>query len=730
MKGVFFRGDNVINKPIFIEIDKPIEIPIHSVQFDKNSRFINVYLLNNSLPLDVTRYTVTVAGVKPDGQEFFNECDKINSEEGLVRFEITEQMNVSTGIVNCEIKVYSDSEGVLTTKPFSIKVTRSLLKSDIESTGEFRALTEAISKVQGFDNKLVDLRNDTNEKFAQTNAQLSQIEDSKATKLEVDVERTRIDNIVKNEGTSVDDLELQDIRTDVFGKVHDSAGDAVREQVRKISSFAKVDKTKKLLDATFTPDYGCIIVSGDHALTTGVGTQNANTGYVELTEEVYMISIDGADFGAHPNLATFAFYDANKNYISGTNTSTVTSVPKGALYVAIGNFNVNSTHTDVKVTFHRYEALKTMDDNAQLIHEIINNNHVNIHPMMTPGQWLQDGTLIVNDNQDLSTSDFIEIPLGTVSLQCKIGVFASASVISFYDEGKRYISCVVDVKADTIPEDARYIRLSNYSLALPNVPHSEVSYTFKTIKRLIDAENKIDRLIEEIGNNTSSKWNGKKWCVIGDSITEDNFRAEKHYWSYINEETGITIINKGISGTGYKQHLPFYERILDNDFPTDCDVITMMGGINDVVGWDNELPIGDVTDNDNTTICGCVNLAIDAIESKYPIHAPLGIVSPLPADVDLTVFPNARFPRQYPSLPDCRLEEFTVKLEKICKRRGYPFLDLFHTSGLRPWNEKSKNELFKPKEGYGQADGLHPNSNGQKKIYPKYLEFIKTILVK
>ena len=177
MKGVFFRGDNVINKPIFIEIDKPIEIPIHSVQFDKNSRFINVYLLNNSLPLDVTRYTVTVAGVKPDGQEFFNECDKINSEEGLVRFEITEQMNVSTGIVNCEIKVYNDSEGVLTTKPFSIKVTRSLLKSDIESTGEFRALTEAISKVQGFDNKLVDLRNDTNEKFAQTNAQLSVVKD-------------------------------------------------------------------------------------------------------------------------------------------------------------------------------------------------------------------------------------------------------------------------------------------------------------------------------------------------------------------------------------------------------------------------------------------------------------------------------------------------------------------------------------------------------------------------
>ena len=587
-----------------------------------------------------------------------------------------------------------------------------------------------VKMARGTHNTLNDRLDNVDEIQAQTNAQLSQIEDSKATKLEVAVERTRIDNIIKNEGTSVDDLELQDIRIDVFGKVHNSAGDAIREQAKKINSFAKVDKTKKLLDATFTPDYGCIIVSGDHALTTGVGTQNANTGYVELTEEVYMISIDGADFGAHPNLATFAFYDANKNYISGTNTSTVTSVPKGALYVAVGNFNLANKHTDVKVTFHRYEALKTMENNRRYIDEIININHVNVHPMMTPGQWLQDGVVVKNDNQDLSTSDFIEIPLGTVSLQCNIGVFDASTVIAFYDGGKSYISGVTDVKTDTIPENARYIRLSNYSLALPNVPHSEVSYTFKTIKRLVDVETKIDRLADEIASDTTSKWVGKKWCVIGDSITEDNFRAEKHYWSYINEQTGITIINKGISGTGYKQYLPFYERILDSQFPTDCDVITMMGGINDVVGWDNELPIGEITDSDNSTICGCVNLAIDAIESKYPIHAPLGIVSPLPADVDLTVFPNARFPRQYPSLPDCRLEEFTVKLEKICKRRGYPFLDLFHTSGLRPWNEKSKNELFKPKEGYGQADGLHPNSNGQKKIYPKYLEFIKTILVK
>ena len=569
-----------------------------------------------------------------------------------------------------------------------------------------------------------------NNRIDETNAQLSQIEDSKATKLELNVERTRIDNIVKNEGTSVNDLELQDIRTDVFGIVHDSAGDAIREQVKKINSFAKVDQTKKILGATFTSDYGCVISTGNHELTTGVGDNNANTGYIELTDEIYQISIGGSDFGVHPDMATFAFYGSNKQFISGTNTSTVATVPENALYVAVGNFNANNQHTNVIVTLHRYEALKTMEHNAQILDEVMDKHYVNIHPVMTPGQWLQNGVVVKNDNQDLSTSDFIEIPHGTVSLQCNIGVFDVSTVIAFYGEGQNYISGVADTKANTIPVNARYIRLSNYRLAVPVVQHEDVTYTFKTIKRMLEIENKVDTLMNAFESGSSSLWKNKKWCVIGDSITEENFRAEKHYWSYIAEETGITVINKGISGTGYKQYLPFYERILDSQFPTDCDVITMMGGINDVVGWDNELPIGEITDSDNSTICGCVNLAIDAIESKYPIYAPLGIVSPVPADVDLSVFPDARFPRQIPSLPDCRLEELTIKLEQICKRRGYPFLDLFHTSGLRPDNEQAKQALFKPAEGYGEADGLHPNSNGQKKIYPKYLEFIKTILVK
>ena len=228
------------------------------------------------------------------------------------------------------------------------------------------------------------------------------------------------------------------------------------------------------------------------------------------------------------------------------------------------------------------------------------------------------------------------------------------------------------------------------------------------------------------------KWQGKKWCVIGDSITEDNFRANKHYWSYINEKTGISVINKGISGTGYKESNPFYNRINASDFPIDCNIITIMGGINDIVGWGDSLTIGNPTDINDDTICGCVNLAIDALERKYPVYLTLGIISPLPAKVntEIEAFSNALYPNQYPLLTDCRMEEFVTKLKTICDMRGYPFLDLYHDSGLRPWDSVVSNNLFIPLPvgSNGPADGLHPNEYGHEKIYTKIMSFMENII--
>ena len=60
--------------------------------------------------------------------------------------------------------------------------------------------------------------------------------DTKVNQSDLEVERNRISEIIKNEGTSVDDVELQDIRVGSNGKVYSTAGDSVRQQFNIVTN--------------------------------------------------------------------------------------------------------------------------------------------------------------------------------------------------------------------------------------------------------------------------------------------------------------------------------------------------------------------------------------------------------------------------------------------------------------------------------------------------------------
>ncbi len=144
-------------KTLKIDIDKKNFGVIPSVQYDSNTRFLHIQLFNSSRPLNITGCSVVLAGIKPDGNSIFNSCDIINPEIGFIQAEVTEQMNAIPGDINCEIKIY-DGNGVLTSKQFVINVTASCTSREIESTGEFNALTYALSKAQKFENDINNKR--------------------------------------------------------------------------------------------------------------------------------------------------------------------------------------------------------------------------------------------------------------------------------------------------------------------------------------------------------------------------------------------------------------------------------------------------------------------------------------------------------------------------------------------------------------------------------------------
>ena len=145
-------------KKIKIDIDKNNFEVIPSVQYDSNTRFLHINLLNGSVPFDITGCSVKISGSKPDGTAIFNNCTVVNAKEGFVEVELTEQMNAVPGTLKCELKIY-DGNGVLTTKQFYIEVTASVTSKSITSSNEFKALTDALNEVQSFENKIDEIAN-------------------------------------------------------------------------------------------------------------------------------------------------------------------------------------------------------------------------------------------------------------------------------------------------------------------------------------------------------------------------------------------------------------------------------------------------------------------------------------------------------------------------------------------------------------------------------------------
>ena len=212
---------------------------------------------------------------------------------------------------------------------------------------------------------------------------------------------------------------------------------------------------------------------------------------------------------------------------------------------------------------------------------------------------------------------------------------------------------------------------------------------------------------------------GKKWTVVGDSLTEANVRTTLHYHDYIAESTGITVVNHGHSGAGY------YARSFDYAFmnevqriPTDSDVITIFGSINDI--FSGERPIGTITDTDTSTLCGCINITIDNLYARIPA-AYLGIVTPTPCWYQA----SGTVSDWTPSNPGNNLELYSEALVEICKRRSIPCLDLYHESNLRPQVASFRTLAYSKDSG----NGIHPNETGHKLIAARFMEFIKTLIL-
>ena len=336
-----------------------------------------------------------------------------------------------------------------------------------------------------------------------------------------------------------------------------------------------------------------------------------------------------------------------------------------------------------------------------------------------------NGTAV--SNGAMVATNYIKVkPNTTYTVSRNNGLYSSTGNLAFYDSDKIYISGQQSTYDNfTTPENCNYVRFCVYIGS-----YTMDEFTFKDMT--IIEGNELKPIGESIiiEGTEKAKLYGKKWLLVGDSITEKNLRADYNYHDYIALETGIERYNIGVSGSGYMnrkaENKAFYQILNEDTIPADADIITIFGGVNDCILALNSSELGDTTDSTDETVCGCINLAIDNIQSKYP-HANLGIISPLPCSwVISDTAVNEALKLQNPNDVNCNMSLLTEKLQEICQLRNIPFLDLFHSNTLQPWDDDFNAEYFSC-SALRTGDGLHPNSKGHKLFYKKIQEFLEEI---
>lgn len=195
-------------RDIYLDIDDNLNNYIKSVELDSNSRVWHFHLTVDYEPLDLTGKSVQFRAEKPDKTNVLNDCKIVDAEKGVVEVKLTRQVNAIPGRVKCLLKIIGAEGFVLKTKTFVVDVSKALSDDAIVSSEEFGALEVALGKVQDIDNR-----------FAQTNAQLSELA-NKGTTVEVlervtkeEIDRQIADGTMANlsiADNSITDVKLKD----------------------------------------------------------------------------------------------------------------------------------------------------------------------------------------------------------------------------------------------------------------------------------------------------------------------------------------------------------------------------------------------------------------------------------------------------------------------------------------------------------------------------------------
>lgn len=135
-------------KKMLIEVNENINTLATAVQLDANSRYLDVFLYDGGVPIDLSGHVVRIHVKKTDGTTIFNQGEITDATAGRCQFALTTDMLNEAQTLEAQISIWSDDTEILSTKVFKILVTESLRNDEeVEATNEFGVMVVLFTEV-------------------------------------------------------------------------------------------------------------------------------------------------------------------------------------------------------------------------------------------------------------------------------------------------------------------------------------------------------------------------------------------------------------------------------------------------------------------------------------------------------------------------------------------------------------------------------------------------------
>ena len=233
-----------------------------------------------------------------------------------------------------------------------------------------------------------------------------------------------------------------------------------------------------------------------------------------------------------------------------------------------------------------------------------------------------------------------------------------------------------------------------------------------------------------------------KYAALGDSITYgfiprnyDGYPGQLNsYAKLAAEKLGMNFVNYGISGStiaNVSGRNPMSVRYAD--MVDDADIITVMGGTNDVR---NGVSLGTMDDRTNDTFYGALHVLYQGLYDKYIgsvdtsigkrkkviVITPIKLLDSTKSTTENTVENNAVALEQW--------DDWIHAIKEVAAFYSFPVLDFYDISGINPHINRTVHGYEDGYTGYYNpyiTDGTHPTQEGHEIMANVLVGFIKSL---